>query len=55
MSLPASGSESDSAPRRSPEAIDGSQARFCSSVPCWRISVAAIVWVLTTPVRLIHP
>ena len=55
VSLPASGSDSDSAPRRSPVAIDGSQRCFCSSVPWAMISVAAMVWVLTMPVRLIHP
>ena len=33
----------------------GSQRCFCSSVPWAMISVAAIVWVLTMPVRLIHP
>ena len=33
----------------------GSQRCFCSSLP-WVISkVAAMVWVLTMPVRLIHP
>ena len=55
VSLPASGSESESAPRRSPEAMAGSQRRFCSSVPCVRIMVAAMVWVFTMPVRLIQP
>ena len=55
VSLPASGSDRDSAPRRSPEAIAGSHRCFCSSLP-WAISrVAAMVWVLTTPVRLIQP
>ena len=55
VSLPASGSDSDRAPRRSPVAMVGSQRCFCSSVPCVMISVAAMVWVLTMPVRLIHP
>ena len=55
VSLPASGSESDSAPRRSPAAMAGSKRRFCSSVPCVMISVAAMVCVLTMPVRLIQP
>ena len=55
VSLPASGSDSDSAPRRSPAAIDGSQRACCSSVPWCMISVAHIVWVLMMPVRLIHP
>ena len=55
VSLPASGSERESAPRRSPDAMSGSQRCFCSSLP-WVISkVAAMVWVLTMPVRLIHP
>ena len=55
VSLPASGSESESAPRRSPVAITGSQRCFCASSP-WAInSVAAMVCVLTIPVRLIHP
>ena len=55
VSLPASGSESDRAPRFSPVAIIGSQRCFCSSVPCVMISVAAMVCVLTMPVRLIQP
>jgi hypothetical protein len=55
VSLPASGSESESAPRRSPEAMAGSQRCFCSSLPCVMINVAAMVWVLTMPVRLIQP
>ncbi len=55
VSLPASGSERDSAPRRSPVAMEGSQRCFCSSVPWVMISVAAMVWVLTMPVRLIQP
>ncbi len=55
VSLPASGSESDSAPRRSPVAMTGSHRCFCSSLPWAMSSVAAMVWVLTTPVRLIHP
>ena len=55
VSLPASGSESDSAPRRSPVAMAGSQRCFCSSVPCSMSSVAAIVCVFTMPVRLIQP
>ena len=55
VSLPASGSDSESAPRRSPEAITGSQRCFCSSSPWAMIRVAAMVWVLTMPVRLIHP
>ena len=55
VSLPASGSERESAPRRSPDAMAGSQRCFCSSVPCVRIRVAAMVWVLTMPVRLIQP
>ncbi len=55
VSLPASGSESDRAPRRSPAAICGSQRAFCSSEPWAMISVAHMVWVLMMPVRLIHP
>ena len=43
------------APRRSPDAMAGSQRCFCSSVPCVMIRVAAMVWVLTMPVRLIQP
>ena len=55
VSLPASGSDNDRAPRRSPVAIDGSRRWRCSSVP-WRINrVATMVWVLMMPVRLIHP
>ncbi len=55
VSLPASGSDSDRAPRRSPVAITGRYRCFCSSLP-WAMSrVAAMVWVLMTPVRLIHP
>ena len=55
VSLPASGSDSDSAPRRSPVAMRGSQRCFCSSLPWAMIRVAAMVWVLTMPVRLIQP
>ena len=55
VSLPASGSESESAPRRSPVAMVGSQRRFCSSDPWVMIKVAAMVWVFTMPVRLIQP
>ena len=55
VSLPASGSDRDRAPRRSPVAIDGSQRCFCSSLPWCITSVAAIVCVLTMPVRLIQP
>ena len=52
---PGMGSESESAPRRSPVAMAGSQRCFCSSVPCVMIMVAAMVWVFTMPVRLIQP
>ena len=55
VSLPASGSDSDRQPRRSPVAMVGSQRRCCSSLPCVMISVAAMVCVFTMPVRLIHP
>ena len=55
VSLPASGSESERAPRRSPEASAGSHRSFCASVPWVMIRMAAMVWVLMTPVRLIHP
>ncbi len=55
VSLPASGSDSDRQPRRSPVAMVGSQRCCCSSLPCVMISVAAMVWVFTMPVRLIHP
>ena len=55
VSLPASGSERDRAPRRSPDAMDGSQRCFCSSVPWVRMRMAAMVCVLTMPVRLIQP
>ncbi len=55
VSLPASGSESERAPRRSPEASEGRNRCFCSSVPCVMTSVAAMVCVLTMPVRLIQP
>ena len=55
VSLPASGSESERPPRRSPVAMVGSQRRCCSSFPCVMISVAAMVCVLTMPVRLIQP
>ncbi len=33
----------------------GSHRCFCSSLPWCRSRVATMVWVLTTPVRLIHP
>ena len=55
VSLPASGYERESAPRRSPEAMAGSQRCFCYSVPCVMINVAAMVCVFTMPVRLIQP
>ena len=55
VSLPASGSERERAPRRSPAAMDGSHRRFCSSSPCVRMRIAAMVWVFTMPVRLIQP
>jgi hypothetical protein len=55
VSLPASGSLNDSAPRLSPVAITGSRRAFCSSVPCSFSKVAAMVWVLRMPVSDIHP
>ena len=55
VSLPASGSDSDRAPRTSPLAISGSHRRCCSSVPWRPMSVAAMMWVLRTPVSDIHP
>ena len=55
MSVPASGSDNDSAPRCSPVARRGSQRRFCASVPKRRMFVAHIVWVLTMPESDIHP
>src|SRR3546814_4742184 len=46
VSLPASGSDRDRAPRLSPVAIDGSRRCFCSSLPWYITSVAHMVWVL---------
>ena len=55
VSLPASGSDSDSAPRTSPAAMGGSHRARWSAVPCRAISVAAIMWVFRMPVSDIHP
>ena len=55
VSLPASGSESDSAPRISPLASRGSQRLRCSSVPLAFSRFAAMTCVLSTPDNDIHP
>ena len=55
MSLPASGSLSESAPRISPSAIRGSHRDLCSGVPWSRSRVATIMWVLSTPESDIQP
>ena len=55
VSLPASGSDSDRAPRRSPVAIDGSQRCLLLVGAVGHDQRGAMVWVLTMPVRLIHP
>ena len=55
VSLPASGSDSEKAPRSSPVAILGSQRSRWSTVPERAMRVAAMKWVLRTPVSDIHP
>jgi hypothetical protein len=55
VSLPASGSLRESAPLRVPAAMSGRSLAFMSSVPWSLMRVAAIMWVLSTPVRLIQP
>ena len=54
-SLPLSGSERLKAARNEPCTIRGRKCAFCSSVPKRPIMVAAILWVLITPERVIHP
>ncbi len=55
VSLPASGSDSENAPRTSPAAILGSHFCFCSSVPNRLIRFEPIMCVLSTPDNDIHP
>ena len=55
VSVPASGSDNESAPRGSPVAIRGSHRACCSSVPNAPMSVAHMLCVLTTPESDIHP
>jgi hypothetical protein len=51
----ASGSDSESAPRRAPETICGSHRCFCSSVPYITMRVAHMLCVLTMPESDIQP
>ena len=55
VSVPASGSDSESAPRRAPVTISGSHRFFCSSDPYAPINVAHMLCVLTTPESDIQP
>src|SRR5262245_563353 len=55
VSVPASGSDNDSAPRLEPDASSGSHRDFCSSVPKRRMFVAHMVCVLMIPDNDIHP
>jgi len=55
VSVPASGSESESAPRISPAASRGNHWRRCSSVPLSFSRFAAITWVFRTPDNDIQP
>ena len=55
VSVPASGSESERAPRFAPAARSGSHRCFWASVPKRRMFVAHIVCVLMIPDRLIQP
>ncbi len=55
VSLPASVSESDRAPRTSPVARTGSQRACWSGVPLAARRLATMTWVLRIPERDIHP
>ena len=55
VSLPASGSDSEKAPRISPVAMAGSHFARCSSVPKRLTRLATMVWVLRTPDSDIQP